>query len=587
MKSKGYILLLIVLTGILFSCRKNLNQPPTGSLDLSTLANKKGVEGLLIGAYARLDGIALTPYPTDFLPDVFGAYWVFGSISGTEAYKGSFDFDAALEITPLETFNAAATNTAVAYRWTALYTGVARSNEVLFVMKQATDISPQEAKRISGEARFLRGFYHFEAAKTWGKVPYVDETVRYEDDNYLLSNDTLIWGAIKNDFRYAMENLPEEMPAIGRANKYAAAAFLVKTLLFEAAINPASYAEARVIVNDILVNGKTAGGQGYALMEKYHDNFNPETKNNSESIFAVQMSVNDGGDGINGNAPNIMNYPVGLPGMCCSFFQPSQFLVNHFKTFENGLPDLDNFNEHPVKNDENISPDEPFVPYEGLLDPRLDWTVGRRGIPYLDWGVYGENNIDWVRRRDLYGTYSSLKNVYSQAQQAEFSDHNFWAVGATANNLNLFRFSDLLLMAAEIEIELGDLEKARGYINRVRTRAANPEGWVRNNAGQPAAHYNIGTYDIPFADKNYARKVVRFERMLELGMEGHRFFDLVRWGIADQEINFYLKNEKNRGYLNRSTFKKGINELFPIPQKQIDLSAGLSGIPKMKQNPGY
>jgi hypothetical protein len=181
-----------------------------------------------------------------------------------------------------------------------------------------------------------------------------------------------------------------------------------------------------------------------------------------------------------------------------------------------------------------------------------------------------------------------MKNVFSQSQQAQFTDASFWTSGAVANNINLIRFADVLLWAAEMETEVGSLEKAREYVNQIRSRAADPQTFVTRPNGSFAANYKIGLYISTWPDQVYARKVIRYERMLELGMEGHRFFDLVRWGIADVEINAYFQKEKSlRFYMNTAVFTKDKNEYYPIPQTQIDLSVAPDGVARLKQNPGY
>ena len=154
-------------------------------------------------------------------------------------------------------------------------------------------------------------------------------------------------------------------------------------------------------------------------------------------------------------------------------------------------------------------------------------------------------------------------------------------------NYTIIRFADVLLMAAEAEIEAGSLEQARTYVNMVRARAALAEHWVKNaDTGVDEANYNISEYPASaFADQASARTATRFERKLELSGEGHRFFDLVRWGIAAETINAYLQYEGQFlvTKFGGASFAAGKNEYQPIPQPQIDIQ----GADILTQNPGY
>jgi hypothetical protein len=330
------------------------------------------------------------------------------------------------------------------------------------------------------------------------------------------------------------------------------------------------------------------------LLTKFADNFNAETKNSTESVFAVQYSVNDGtAGGDNGGWGEVLNFPyTGGPGTCCGFFQPSQDLVNAFQVDAAGLPDLDNYNKREVKNDFGVAASATYTVDTQPVDARLDWTVGRRGIPYLDWGLHP--GVSWIRDQTYAGPYAPIKNTYYKTQQGVLTDKNFWTSGVTANNYTLIRFADVILMLAETEVEVGTLEEARRLVNLVRARAANPAGFVQGSA----ATYQVGLYTTPWTDKAVATKAVRMERRLELGMEGHRFFDLVRWGIAEPTLNTYLKYVSGRptngwtppvnkrNFLVNANFTAGKNEYFPIPQNQIDRSSK-DGTPTLKQNPGF
>jgi len=142
-----------------------------------------------------------------------------------------------------------------------------------------------------------------------------------------------------------------------------------------------------------------------------------------------------------------------------------------------------------------------------------------------------------------------------------------WAPGSILN-YNLMRFADVLLMAAECEVELGNLITALNYVNQVRVRAGNSHV---QNGDRDAANYQIGTYP-SFPDQQYAREAVRFERKLELAMEGHRFFDLVRWGedYASQELNYgYLSHESSHRWHFSGAYFDPCLQYFTIPQSVI------------------
>ena len=574
MKYLKIFILVAAIAMVAYACKKSfLDKAPLGQLDPSALANKNGVNGLLIGAYALLDGFGGAGGGWASA----GSNWVYGSMAGTESHKGSSAGDQP-DAVPIETFHPTATNPYFEGKWQMVYDGVSRCNDVIRTAALATDISATDLAQILAQARALRAWYHMEAKKMWDKIPFIDETITYADNNYFVSNDVDAWPKIEADLTFAVANLPASFGEVGRINKYSAEAILAKAYMFQK-----KFVAAKPLLADIISSGK------YTIVGiNYHDNFDILKKNSKESIFAAQASVNDNAGGNNGNWGDVLNFPYGgSPGTCCGFNQPTQWFVDHFKTdATTGLPDLDNFDATSITNDQGKLSTAPFTPYSGTLDSRLDWSVGRRGIPYLDWGVNPGN--DWIRAQSDAGPYSPIKNVYPNSLLGKLTDASFWSSGVTANNINLIRYSDVLLWAAEVEIETGSLESARDYVNQVRARAANPAGWVKkylNDAtpqggfsNTPAANYKVGLYPATWIDQALARKAVRYERLLELGMEGHRFFDLVRWGIAATEINRYLAKEKVflGGYLvtNNATFTANKNEYFPIPQNEIDKSNG-------------
>ncbi|MDX1640727.1 MAG: RagB/SusD family nutrient uptake outer membrane protein [Balneolaceae bacterium] len=633
--SKYFILILAVVVIGMFTkaCGDEfLTRPALGSLSEDVLADRNGVETLLMGAYGSLSQTGSSGWGDGITGAgawvVCPSNWLYGSVLGTEAHKGS-DAGDQPQMNTLGGMNVTPATGFLNDKWRAVYEGIARANSVLKVLPKveiAEGVFSEEDKaKFEAEARFIRGHFYFELRRFFNRVPWIDEeTIALAP----VPNDQEIWPMIEDDFQFAYQNLPETQNQVGRPNKWAAASYLAKTYVYQE-----KWSEAKALYDVIIPNGQTSNGLAYDLVP-LDEIQNPATKNHAESVFAIQASADDGTGTIqNANPGMMLNYPYNSPFRCCGFYQPTQYLVNAYKT-DGGLPMVDNFLSSEVKWDQGVLSSEQFTPHEDPLDPRLDWTVGRRGVPFHDWGPHpGER---WIRDQAFSGPYAAKKHIWWQKDDADVNNPSVWAPG-TSYNIPIIRFADVLLMAAEAEIEVGSLEQARQYINRVRERAGDESSWVSNdfnkgyahavvyseaemlaltpNAGEWVVREDLGStfvflggettdisswneytepnYEISLYDdlggKEQARKIVRFERLLELALEGHRFFDLVRWEMAQEEINEFMDYEGAffpASYLNEGQFTSNKNEYFPIPQRQIDLSSkGDAGI--LQQNPGY
>lgn len=642
MKQRKGLLSMITVVAfamMLYGCEDVLDVPAKGSLSEDVLANEDGVQTLLVGAYAALDGqgtagVAIAgggPWETS--PD----NWIYGSVVGGDAHKGSDAGDQA-PINTIQQFNADASIGFFDSKWKALYEGINRANSVLKLLEQVDteEMAEEDQIQAAAEARFLRGHYYFELRKMFNRVPWIDEAT--EDVN--VPNDREIWEDIEADFEFAFDNLNPEKSDRARVNSWAAASYLGKTYVYQE-----KWPEAIDILTDVINDGVTSQGVSYDLLDNQRDIWNPEAEDgNPENVFYLQMVVDDGSGTIsNSNQGLMLSFPYsGSPFICCGFYQPSQDLVNSYRTSD-GLPilDADSYRSELVTSDQGVSANDQFDTYDGELDSRLDWAVGRRGVPYHDWGPHPGDD-GWIRDQGYGGPYSPKKHVWWQSQQDAVYNNNSWAPG-TSINYPVIRFADVLLLAAEAEAEGGSADNARQYVNRVRERAANPDGWVDNDLNRSYAVATVDTeadvYDLEdvgtrdwvvveednstfvflggeesnsddwnkYEEPNYnvsdysaaewgsgvdPIEAIRFERKLELAMEGHRFFDLSRWGIAKDVMDSYFDWESSDesgsqgGYLSGSSFQEGRNEYFPIPQNQIDLSTQ-DGEAQLEQIDGY
>jgi len=224
-------LFLVAMLALTNSCKEDfLEVTPNGSLDASVLATSNGINGLLISTYSMLDGVA----SNGFGWEAASSNWVYGSIRGLEANKGT-DAGDQPDINPIQTYTETSTNPYLNVKWRSVYDGVARANAALAVIATATEkgtITAAEATSFTAQARALRGYFHLEAFRLWGKadgtgVPYVTETT----DQATLTNDVDIRAEVLADLKAGADDLAENMGQIGRFNKTVSAILYAKALM--------------------------------------------------------------------------------------------------------------------------------------------------------------------------------------------------------------------------------------------------------------------------------------------------------------------------------------------------------------------
>ena len=580
---KGIIIILVILLAIPFSCKKDfLETTPLGVASENVFYNEKGIDALLTGAYALIDGQGAEGWGGGGAWAGAVSNWVWGSVASDDGYKGTTLGDQT-PINPIERYETLPTNDYISGKWRANYDGISRANDVLKVIAKTEDLDADKTVQFIAEAKFIRAWLHFELKRVYNNIPYITDDE--EIDPKTVTNTVDAWPMIEADLQAGVDAFPGSQAQVGRPTKYAAMAVLARVHLFQK-----DFAAAKTLLDGIINSGN------FSLMDNFHDNYTAATNNNAESIFEIQYAVNDGTpDSFNGGYGDCLNFPHGADiGTCCGFHQPSQDMVNAYKVDGQGLPLLDTYNNTDLKNDQMVDSDAEFVPFNDVVDPRLDWTVGRRGIPFLDWGVH--RGADWIRDQNNGGPYLYVKNMFYKSEKGSNSTTTGWATGVNANNYRAYRYAHILLWRAECAIEDGDLGMAKNLVNQIRKRAGNkvvmgkastyvlPQGVEPViDMDQPAANYMVSQY-ASFPNADFARKAVRMELRLEFALEGHRFFDLVRWGIADEVISkFIQKDAAFRGFLTGAAFNAGKDEYWPIPQNQIDLQ----GPDVLVQNNGY
>ncbi|MGZ3872377.1 MAG: RagB/SusD family nutrient uptake outer membrane protein [Mucilaginibacter sp.] len=570
---KKYIILAACLLGTVLSCKKALDEQPQGVISSDQLNTPTNVDKMVIAAYSSLGNENL---------HTSNSLWPWGSMRSGDAYKGGDGVGDNSEWNDYETFvTNQNTNSLTDQMWAQIYNNIARANNALARVNAISPSTYPDRTSRQGEMRFLRGNYYFMAKILWNHVPYIDEnelTTNYINiSNVALTSDQL-WSKIAADFRFAVDNLPETQTDKGRPNKFTAQAYLAKTLLYQAytqdekhnvtGIDQSKLTQVLALCDSVINSGK------FGLAADFGDNFLAATENGPESVFAIQYSKNDGTPFGRLDMGHSLTYSMNPEYGCCWQHIPSQDLVNNFKTDANGLPLFSGYNDHDATQVSDF--------LNQTFDPRLDHTVGIPGHPFKYEPKFVYQN-SWARAPAIYGFFTSMKD------DAAPDDPSFQKIPpfmSSSKNWELIRYADVLLWKAEALIELNRPMEALPLINQVRTRAASSTARLKQADGSFTSNYKVGTY-IPGVNctwtQEFARQAMRRERRLEFAMEGNRFFDLVRWGIADTYLNSYFASESTkRTYLKTAKFTKGRDEYLPIPLNQINYSKGL-----YKQNPGF
>ena len=512
-----------IITCIVFvlpGCKKMLDTEAQGAYDADNYPYPGGsgpYDQYIFGAYNELRNFNVHSQ----------SYIVASSIRSDDADKGSNDADGGANATTMDNFPVLPSNGFCNTIWLGNYALINRCNTTIKEVNTNTNIvATDDIKRQTvGEARFLRAYAYFNLVRFFGRVPLIDTLFSdpAAQNNVPQSTAAQIYTFIENDLIYAASVLPASWAAnfVGRATSGAANGLLAKVYLTQQ-----KWTQAMGAANIVMTSGK------YDLSTSYDRIFREEGENSKESVFEVQATASatiqqDNGvqyaqiQGVRG---------VGSWDLGWGWNSPSRNLDTSYEA----------------------------------NDPRRTRTIlylSRRGVggqsDTLFQTIYGETTPFWAGNTTS-GTYPNPRynhKVYTNPSLRASIGNRFgyWM------NVRILRYADVVLMYAEAANEVSNTTAAQNALNSVRARA---------RQGAPA-----GTLpDVVTTDQAVLRAAIRRERRSELAMEHDRFFDLVRWGIAQNILNA----------VGKTSFNNNRDVLLPIPQTQIDLSAGV-----LTQNPGY
>lgn len=428
--------------------------------------------------------------------------------------KGSIESDGASEAVMYDDFLYNASNGLIASYWSQNYAVIYQCNDVLDIIRTG-NLKEENDLRNKGEALFHRAYCYFNLVRAFGEVPLVLEKINNASEaNLPKSPIDSIYVQIDADLTEAASLLPKSwsLSYTGRITSGAVQALHARTYMMRGLWQPMYETSTSVIASGV-----------YDLSTPYDEIFTNEGENSRESVYEIQCTATAAmpqSDQIGSQFAEVQGVRgAGEWDFGWGWNMATELMA---EAFEEGDPRKE----------------------ATLLNFRRSDTIAV--TPENTNTPYGESPVSTAM-----GAYFNKKAYTSPAMRKEFTNKGFWV------NIRLIRYADVVLMAAESANELGYTAEAQSYLEQVRARARGSDESVLPK--------------ITSSDLNVLREAIRHERRVELGLEPGRFYDLVRWGIAEEVLHAAGKvNYQPR------------NALLPIPQSEIDRSGGV-----LVQNPEY
>ena len=433
--------------------------------------------------------------------------WVFGDVASDDALKGGNPGDQS-DMGFIDEFLISADNGFIESIWKHYYEGITRANKVIYYVP-GIKMDEVLKQRIVGEAKFLRAYFYFHLVNIFGEVPLKTLPAFSADDLHVAVSDVAtIYQQIELDLVDASIILPVSYSGeTGRATEGAAFGLYAKVLLFQE-----KWQQSLDAVTEV-------EALGYTLMPLYRENFEVLTENNDESVFEIQH--------LTGQVPF-------LGSNLNQWFSP---------IVENGY-----FFNAPTQN----FVDEFEVTVGDVVDPRLDYTVGREGKK-------------WVNGEDFLPEWSPATGFLQRKHVQPLAEIGKGTKGDGDLNYTFMRYAEVFLIKAEALNELNRGVESLVPLNAIRKRARESYLFDDTLPGFDGTVPLDLLPDITSTNQSTLRGVIQHERRVELGFEFHRFYDLMRYGATIAEAA-----------LSDTNFNYATHRYFPIPQSEIDTNNSIS-----------